>query len=136
MFNVSKSYAAFRMIYHFYLKIKFEKAEKAVAKLYDKIGYVVHIRTLKQALSHGLILKKMHRCIKFKRKARLKLYIKINTELKRKYFKSDFFKLMNNASFWITKENITNLSGLKVITTKARIGAKYHATNIYFQLMY
>ena len=113
-----------------------EKVEKAVAKLYDKIGYAVHIRTLKQALSGGSILKKMHRCIKFKQKARLKPSININTELKKYYIKIDFFKLMNNTVFWITKENIRKLRGLKVITTKARIGPKYHTTNIYFQLMY
>ena len=30
-----------------------------------KTEYVVHIRTLKQALNHGLILKKVHRVIQF-----------------------------------------------------------------------
>ena len=38
--------------------MKFETVEKTVAKLHDKIEYVIHMRTLKQALSYGLILKK------------------------------------------------------------------------------
>ena len=33
-------------------------AEKFVATLHDKKEYVIHIRNLKQALNHGLVLKK------------------------------------------------------------------------------
>ena len=36
---------------------------------------VIHIRALKQALNHGLKLKKVHRIIQFKQKAWLKIYI-------------------------------------------------------------
>ena len=39
-------------------RMKIKKCNKLVCNLYDKKGYVVHIRTLKQALNHGLILKK------------------------------------------------------------------------------
>ena len=35
----------------------------------DEETYVVHVRTLKQALNHGLILKKVHRVIQFNQKA-------------------------------------------------------------------
>ena len=38
--------------------MKFEKVEKLVANLHDKTEYIVHIRNLKQALNHGLVLKK------------------------------------------------------------------------------
>ena len=40
-------------------RIKTEKVEKLVANLHDKTGYVIHIRNLKQALNHGLVLKKL-----------------------------------------------------------------------------
>ena len=53
--------------------------------------YVVHIRSLKQALNHGLILKKVHRVIQFNHKAWLKEYIYMNTEL-RKQAKNDLEK--------------------------------------------
>ena len=65
-------------------------------------NYVVHIRALKQALSHGLILKKVHRAIQFNRETWLKPYIGMNTKLRtdaRNDFEKDFFKLMNNAVF-------------------------------------
>ena len=39
-------------------RIKIEKVEKFVANLHDKFEYVIHIRNLRQALNHGLVLKK------------------------------------------------------------------------------
>ena len=40
--------------------------EKLIPNLYDKEKYVIHIRALKQVLDHGLILEKIHRCIRFR----------------------------------------------------------------------
>ena len=45
--------------------MKIEKVENLVANLYDKTEYVIRIRNLKQALNNGLLLKKVHRVIKF-----------------------------------------------------------------------
>ena len=39
--------------------MKINKCSKLVCNLYDKNNYVVHIRSLKQTLDHGLILKKV-----------------------------------------------------------------------------
>ena len=51
-------------IYHFYPKEKkVEKVEKLIYNIEDKKKYVIHIRALKQALNHGLKLKKLHRII-------------------------------------------------------------------------
>ena len=44
---------------------KVDKCEKLVCSTQDKEKYVPHIRALKQALNHGLILKKVYRVIKF-----------------------------------------------------------------------
>ena len=41
----------------------------------------MHIRNLKQALNHGLVLKKVHRVIKFNQNAWLKPNIDMNTDL-------------------------------------------------------
>ena len=38
-------------------RIKLETIAKLVANLHDQTEYVIHIRSLKQALNHGLILK-------------------------------------------------------------------------------
>ena len=42
-------------IYHFYTKEKVEKVEQPICSIEDKEKYVIHIRTLKQELNHGLI---------------------------------------------------------------------------------
>ena len=60
---------------------KLEKVEKHVCIKEDKEKYVIHIRALKQALNHGLILKDVHRVIKFNQEAWLKPYVKMNTKL-------------------------------------------------------
>ena len=46
----------------------------------DKEKYVIHIRALKQALNHGLVLK-VCRVIKFNEEAWLEPYIDMNTKL-------------------------------------------------------
>ena len=55
--------------------MKIEKVKKLVTNLDDKTEYVIHMRNLKQALNHGLILKKVHRIIKFNQNVWLKPYI-------------------------------------------------------------
>ena len=63
--------------------MKINKCNKLVCNLYDRNNYFVHIRALKQALNHGLILKKAHRVIQFNQEAWLKEYIDMNTELRK-----------------------------------------------------
>ena len=63
--------------------MKTNKCSKLVCNLYDKNNYVVHIRSLKQALNHGLILKKVQKVIQFNQEAWLKEYIDMNTELRK-----------------------------------------------------
>ena len=57
---------------------------KFVTNLYNKNEYVIHIRNLRQALNHVLILKKVHRVIKFNPKDWLKPCVDMNTGLKQK----------------------------------------------------
>ena len=45
--------------------MKTEEVEKLLSYLQDKNEYVIHIRNLKNALNHGLVLKKIHWVIKF-----------------------------------------------------------------------
>ena len=74
---------------------KIKKVKKLVTNLYDKNEYVILIRNLKQALNLELILKKVHRMIKFNQKDWSKFYIDMNTKLRQKAnnnFEKDFFK--------------------------------------------
>ena len=41
-------------------RMKIDKCKKLVCNLHNKKKYVVHIKSLKQALNHGLKLKKIH----------------------------------------------------------------------------
>ena len=63
--------------------MEIEKVEKLVVNLHYKKEYVIHIRNLKQTLNHGLVLKKVHRAIKFNRNSWLKQYIDMNAEIKK-----------------------------------------------------
>ena len=61
---------------------KIEKYKKLVCNIHNKENYAVHMRTLKQALKHGLILKKVHKVIQFNQEEWLKRYIDKNRSKK------------------------------------------------------
>ena len=64
---------------------------------------------MKLALNHGLVLRKIHRVIKFNQKAWLKPYIDMTIELRKKEKKwlwERIFKVMNNLVFGKTMENV------------------------------
>ena len=97
------------------------KTKKLVCNLHNKNNYVAHINVLKQALDHGLKLRKVHRVIEFEQEAWLKKYIDFNTDLRTKAaneFEKDFFKLMNNAVFGKTMENVRKHRNNKLVRTE------------------
>ena len=57
-------------------RMKSGKIKKLVTNLHE-MEYIMHIINSKQALNHGLVLKNVHRVIKFNQEDRLKRYIKI-----------------------------------------------------------
>ena len=85
----------------FLLEKKIKTVEKLVTNLHDKEEYLIHISNLKEALSHGLVLKKGQKNNKFNHEAWLKQYIDMKTGLRTntKNDWNDFFKLMNDMSF-------------------------------------
>ena len=104
-------------------KMKIDKCKKLVCDLRNKKKYVVHIKSLKHALNHGLKLKRVHRIIEFSKKAWLKPNIDMNTELRKLAkddFEKDLFNLMNNAVFGKTMENIRKHRDIKLVTTNKK----------------
>ena len=122
------------MIYRSYQS----ECKKLVCNLYNQKKYVAYINTLKQALNHGLKLKKIHRVIEFNQEAWLKPYIDMNTELRklaRNDFKKDLFKLMNNSVLGKTMENIRKHRDIKLVTTDKKRSKlvsepNYHTINL------
>ena len=104
----------------------------------DKCKYVTHINSLKQALNHGLKLKKIYRIIEFNQEAWLKPYIDMNSELRKAAkndFEKDLFKLMNNSAFGKTMENIRKHRDIKLVSTDKKRSKlvsepNYHTINL------
>ena len=114
-------------------KMRLQKAEKLVANLHDKTEYVIHTTNLKQALNHGLILK----VITFTQKAWLKPYIDMHTKLRQKAKNNfeDFFKLINNAIFGKTMENVRKHKNIEPVIERRRnyliSEPNYHTTKFF-----
>ena len=99
---------------------KIEKVKKLVCDIEGKKKYVIHIRALKQALNHRLILKRVHRVIQFNQRAWLKRYIDMNTGLRKEVknkFEKDFFKLMNNFVFGKPMGTMRKNRDIKLVRT-------------------
>ena len=91
------------------LQIKGPSIKKLVPNLRNKDTYVLHYVNLKLYLDQGMILTKIRKVLCFTQSQWLKPYIDFNTEKRmqaQSEFESNFFKLMNNAVFGKTMENV------------------------------
>ena len=90
-----------------------EKDKKLILDLLPKKNYKVYYKNLEYYLKLGIKVTKVHKILTFDEKPFLKEYIDLNTNL-RKYAKNDLekdlFKLMNNAIFGKSMENVLNRS--------------------------
>ena len=92
--------------------------KKLICDCSDKKNYLVHYRMLKFYVRHGLIFEKVHNVISFKQSRWLENYISFNTQKRNKAkndFENDFYKLINNAFFGKTMENVRNRLKMKII---------------------
>ena len=98
---------------------KYSATPKLIPHLMDHKNYVIHYRNLKFIKDLGVEIKKVHNVISFSQKNWLAEYINFNTEKRKQAsndFEKDFFKLMNNAVFGKTMENVKNRINLHLTT--------------------
>ena len=70
---------------------------------------MVHYRLLKFHVRHGMVVEKIHERIPFKQSKWLENYVKFNTQKRYQAindFEKDFYKLLNNAIYGKTMENV------------------------------
>ena len=102
-------------------KLDIGKAQvnKLIPNLYNKKNYVLHYRNLQLYLNLGMTLGKVHKVLAFKQTPYLKDYIDFNTRKRaesKNDFEKDFFKLLNNAIFGKTCENVEKRIEVKLFT--------------------
>ena len=82
---------------------------KLAPNFHAKTKYVVHVENLQFYLKRGLVLTKIHRVLQFEQQAWLKPYIDHNSALRQRAkndFEKDYYKLLNNAFYGKTMENV------------------------------
>ena len=75
----------------------------------DQKKYLIHYRMLKFYVRHGMVVDKIHERISFEQSNWLEKYINFNTQKRNQAlndFEKDFYKLLNNAFYGKTMENV------------------------------
>ena len=84
----------------------------------DEKNYLIHYRTLKFFIRHGMIVDKVNDIKSFKQNMWLEKYINFNTQKRNQAandFEKDCYKLLNNAFYGKTMENERNRLKIKFV---------------------
>ena len=89
----------------------YTQTKKLICDWSDKKNYLIHYRMLKFYIRHGMIVDKVHNIITFKQSRWLEKHINFNTQKRNQAvneFEKDFYKILNNAFYGKTMENVRN----------------------------
>ena len=107
------------------LKLSLPKQNNKIAKLapnlYNKYNYVVHSKLLQYYLSKGMVLRKIHKGIRFTQKPWLKAFVQSNSQKRRgakSQFQKLFLKSQNNSLYGKLLESKTDRINMKVVDKK------------------
>jgi len=95
--------------------------QKLVMDLTNKECHVVHIAMLKEALRHGLVLKKVHRVFSFKQSRWLKVFIDFCTRMRAAALdeaERNAWKLMANSIYGKTVEDVRRRREVEIVHGK------------------
>ena len=96
----------------------YKPTPKLMCDVTNKTKYMIHYRMLKFYLNQGMKVTKIHTIYRFKHSAWLGKYIDHNTQKRtvaKTNFEKDLYKLMNNAFFGKTMENVRDRTNLEFI---------------------
>ena len=94
------------------------QSSKLICDWSGKRNYLVHYRMLKFYIRHGMIVEKVDEIISFRQSRWLDKYINFNTQKRNQAvndFEKDFYKILNNAFYGKTMENVRNRLKIKFI---------------------
>lgn len=111
-------------------RIKLKGGEKLCTTLKDKKNYTIHYRNLQQAMENGIKVKTIHRALRFNQSNWMAPYINLNNQRRQEATsktKKDLCKLMNNAVFGKTIENIMKRRSIRLCNSWENRGNKVGA---------
>ena len=94
------------------------QTKKLISDWFDKKNYLIQYRMLKLYIRHGMIVDKVHEIKSFRQSRWLEKYINFDTQKRNKAvndFGEDFYKLLNNAFYGKTMENVRNRIKIKFV---------------------
>jgi hypothetical protein len=106
------------------MNVKHASTEKLIGDLHPKIKYKTHYRNLKLYLSLGMKLLRVHRVVAFRQEPWLKPYVELNTKMRQQAktdFEKDFFKLMVNAFFGKSMENVRKRRKVDLVSDAVKL---------------
>ena len=96
----------------------FTKVKKLICDWTDKKNYSVHNRMIKLCVRHSMIVYKIHEIFSLEQSKWLEKYINFYKQKRNKrniVFGKDFYKLLNNAFYRKTMENVRNRLRLEIV---------------------